>query len=746
MIMLRVFLTYTIICVAVVNSKAQLIVSATSNAGILVNNIVGSGVQVTNVTLNCNGSASGTFSSSGSNIGISSGIILATGSVSEAVGPNNSAGGSIFGNTGCFESNPSFFDQNLLSIEPEAKFDGCALEFDVKPVCNTLNINYVFASEEYPEFVGAGYNDAFGFFVWGPNPGGGSYTGTNITRIPGTGIPVAIDNINGGSFSQHYVDNSGGSTIQYDGFTKPLVASINVTPCNIYHLKLAIGDAGDCLYSSAVFLSNKGLTCSQSEIPQSTVVTTPISCGNDGTATANVNGYSNPITYNWQPGGQTTATAANLGAGTYTCTLGFSLPCPFTQTVTASLNGNNVLNLTTSSTNSYCNNPSGTASVVTNGGIPPYSPPTWSTVPAQSTNSINSLLPGTYSVTVSDASGCSITKSVVIGNTTPNIIITDSIISSTCNSANGDIFIKNITGGTQPYTYSWATNPINISQNLLNIFPGIYELLVTDIDGCTNTESFTVGKEDSVLISIQTIDEYCNQRNGEITVSLINGVAPYNWDWAHSATLNNSSASGLSAGPYSFTVTDAAGCVSNGSAIITNIRDLFSGGIYTRPSEPFVNIDFALGVTLPPTWDISQIVLSDGTIRTNETEIILNYPEYGYYNSTFYLISENGCLDTLKYTIFIKDFMTIYIPNAFTPNRDVRNNVWYVYGTLVKEIQILVFNRWGEKIFESNDIEQGWDGTFKGKICQEDLYIYKVVAKDYFNEERKLVGHINLFR
>lgn len=143
--------------------------------------------------------------------------------------------------------------------------------------------------------------------------------------------------------------------------------------------------------------------------------------------------------------------------------------------------------------------------------------------------------------------------------------------------------------------------------------------------------------------------------------------------------------------------------------------------------------------------DITQIVLSDGTIRTNETEVMLNYPEYGYDNSTFYLIVKMVSL-YCWYTIFIKDFMTIYIPNAFTPNRDVRNNVWFVYGTLVKEIQILVYNRWGEKSFESNDIEKGWDGTYKGKMCQEDMYIYKVVAKDYFNEEKKLVGHINLFR
>lgn len=744
--MFRVLITYLLISFSAFISKAQLNVSATSNAGALVNSIVGSGVQVTNVTLNCNGSASGTFSSNNTNLGINSGIILATGAVTEAIGPNNSAGGSLFGNTGCFSSSESFFDPNLLGIEPEARYDGCALEFDVKPVCNTLNINYVFASEEYPEFVAAGYNDAFGFFVWGPNPGGGSYSGTNIARVPGTGIPVAIDNINGGSFSQYYVNNSGGSGVQYDGFTTPLVASINVTPCSIYHLKLAIADAGDCLYSSAVFLSHKGLTCSQSEVPQTTVSTTPISCGNDGTATATVTGYSNPITYNWQPGGQTTATATNLAPGTYTCTLGFSLPCPFTQTVTATLSGNNVLTLNTSSTNSYCNNPTGTASVSVSGGISPYSPPSWNTVPPQNTNNINSLLPGTYSVTVSDASGCSVTKAVVVGNTTPNILINDSIINSTCNSSNGDIFITSVSGGTQPYTYSWDTNPITTSQNLTNIIAGTYPLTITDIDGCSKTESFTINNIDSVLIEVETVNEYCFQRNGEVNVSVINGVLPYTWDWSHSSSLNHYSASGLSEGTYSFTVTDAAGCVSTGSATITNIRDYFSGEIYTRPAEPVVNVDFALGVTLPASWDITQIVLSDGSIRTNESEIILNYPEYGYYNSTFYLISENGCLDTVTYTIFIKDYMTIYVPNAFTPNRDVRNNVWYAYGTLVKEIQILIFNRWGEKIFESNDLEKGWDGTYKGKMCQEDIYIYKITAKDYFDEVKKLSGHINLFR
>ena len=150
-----------------------------------------------------------------------------------------------------------------------------------------------------------------------------------------TGTAVSIDNINPGANTQYYVNNNGGGTIQYDGFTSPLTASAAVVQCQTYHLKLAIADAGDCQYSSAVFLANKGITCPASQVPQLATTSTPLNCGNDGTATVNVTNGQGTISYNWQPGGQTTATATNLAAGTYTCTVGYTLPCPYTQTITA---------------------------------------------------------------------------------------------------------------------------------------------------------------------------------------------------------------------------------------------------------------------------------------------------------------------------------------------------------------------------------------------------------------------------
>ncbi|MCD6066065.1 MAG: domain containing protein [Bacteroidetes bacterium] len=722
---------------------AQLSVSPTSNANTLVNNIVGSGVIVTNITLNCHGQASGVFISSGTNIGLSSGIILSTGQVTDAVGPNNSQGGPVFG-PNCFDNDASFFDPNILAIEPEATFDGCALEFDIKPVCNILQIDYVFASEEYPEWVGQN-NDAFGFFISGPNPAGGNYSGTNIATLPGSSIPIAINNVNANTNSQYFVNNGGGSTIEYDGFTVPLTATADVMQCATYHLKLAIADAKDCDYSSAVFLANKGITCPASQIPQLAASSTPLNCGDDGTATVNVTNGQGPITYNWQPGGQTSATATGLAAGVYTCTVGYTLPCPYTQTISINVTGTNVLTLSTSSENAYCNNNSGSATVSISGGITPYSVPQWST--GQTGATATGLVPGTYTVNVTDASGCAVSKTVAVGNTTPTINAPLlSATQSTCGSANGSILLNAVSGGTAPYTYSWNTTPPATTSDLINVIAGTYSLTITDAQNCTAVKEFIITNSDHVLVDMSFLNEYCDQHNGEIHVPVLNGIPPYTWVWSHSAALNDSVATNLAAGTYSYTVTDNAGCTATGSVILIDIRDDFDGSLYTRPADPTVNVAFTLGIDLPVSWTLDYIELDDGTVRSGATETTLSYPQYGLYDVNFFVESGNGCKDTLPYSIFVKDFMTIYIPNAFTPNNDKKNKVWYVYGTLVQTITIYVYDRWGEKMFETNDMEQGWDGTFKGKLCEGGVYGYKVEATDFFNEEFKYAGHVFLIR
>ncbi len=741
--------------------SAQLNVSTNANASDLVSNIVAPGIAISNVSLNCNSQGSGLFTAGGTNLGLSSGILLSTGKAVDAIGPNNSGGIDNPSAPGCFDhsNNGNFYDPQLSSIEPKATFDGCVLEFDIKPVCNTINIHYVFASEEYPEFVCSDYNDVFGFFISGPNPAGGSYANKNIAQVPGTTIPVQINSINPGSsgqqgsssncvslaYSNYYVDNAGGNTIQYDGFTTPLVAQTNVVPCAVYHIKLAIADAGDCIFDSGVFLAYHGITCPQAQVPAISSATTPVTCVSDGTATASVTNYTGTPVYNWQPGGQTTATATNLVPGTYTCTIDFSIPCPFTEKVIVNVIGQNVLTVTTSSTNAYCGNPTGTATAIVTGGIQPYTSYIWNTSPVQNSITATQLIPGNYILTVTDANNCVVSKPVTVFNTSPTITSTDSILNCTCNQANGEIFVNDVAGGTAPYSYSWATTPIQSTQNISHLAAATYTLTITDVNNCKATRIFPVINLANLPLDTLVSPERCFQHNGTATVKVLNGTPPYTYSWSQDPLLNSPTATNLSAGLYIVTVTDAIACTNKDSIKIININDIFNGNVYTSVPEPEVNVPFQLIITTPSPWALNYVLLPNNTISYDHVNDFL-YEDYGNYQATFYVKSDNGCLDTIVYPFFVKDFMTIYIPNSFTPNKDILNETWYVYGTLIKEIKIYVFDRWGMKLFESTSVENGWDGTFKGKPVQEDEYVYKVEASDFYNKTKTFTGTITLIR
>jgi len=250
-----------------IQSYSQLVVNNTMTPQQLVQNILlGSGVTVSNIQFTGSLNAIGSFTGTSSNIGIPSGIILASGNIVDAVGPNNSA----FAGVNLFQPG----DAQLTAIAGNDTYDAAVLEFDFVPSADTIRFNYVFGSEEYPEYVCSSYNDVFAFFLSGPNPLGGMYNSKNIALIPGTLTPVAINSINsgtpGGSYpasgctslahSSYYVNNTGGATVQYDGFTKVLQAVAHVVACQTYHIKIAIADAGDGIFDSGVFLEAKSFS------------------------------------------------------------------------------------------------------------------------------------------------------------------------------------------------------------------------------------------------------------------------------------------------------------------------------------------------------------------------------------------------------------------------------------------------------------------------------------------------------
>ncbi len=256
----RLLSLFVVLCVfCSLKTRAQLAVANGLTATQMANIIAGPGITVSNATYNGAAIASGSFDGTNSNIGVASGVLLTTGDLTFAVGPNTQGG--ITGINGT-PGNPQ-----LDGIAGDFTYDAATLEFDFIPQSNTASFKYIFASEEYPEWVNQGYNDAFAFYISGP----GIIGQQNIAVVPGTTQPVTIDNINAGSYSQYYVDNTGGQSVQYDAFTTVLTATSTVQACSTYHLVLSIADGGDALFDSGVFIEENSLVSNVVNVSATTV-------------------------------------------------------------------------------------------------------------------------------------------------------------------------------------------------------------------------------------------------------------------------------------------------------------------------------------------------------------------------------------------------------------------------------------------------------------------------------------------
>ena len=220
------------------------------------NILIGPGVEVSNIVFTGNEQAIGNFFGE-SNIGIEAGLILSSGNAVNAKG-NASSNASTNMNAAGDEDLRTVARKCGDGITAHASLDAAILEFDFVPQSTFVEFRYVFGSEEYPEYVGDAFNDAFGFFISGPGIDGfNQYSGNarNIALVPSTfGELVCINSVNHLTNSQYYVNNSGGTYIKYDGFTHVFTARSPVVPCSTYHIKLSISDIFDRVFDSGVFL------------------------------------------------------------------------------------------------------------------------------------------------------------------------------------------------------------------------------------------------------------------------------------------------------------------------------------------------------------------------------------------------------------------------------------------------------------------------------------------------------------
>lgn len=591
----------------------QLTVDMAMTPDQMVQNLVGNGVQISNVVVTaCDGSY-GYYYANSTEIGTSQGLLLTTGKAEYAIGPNNKIGTCSSGGNPLFPP-CSYFDNGcpgsplLNQTHNRPTRDATMFEFDIIPKGDSLKFKYTFASEEYNEWVGSPFNDVFGFFISGPNIG----TDVNLAVIPGTNEMVAINSVNANSNSQYWFDNQNpyGQHIQYDGFTINLEAAVgNLIPCETYHLKLIIADGQDRVYDSGVFIS--------SIESNPVVVLTATSNGldymvegcNDGTITFSRESASpEPLDVTYWVGG----TATN---GTdYLPLLGSGVPDePITVTIPANEQSVSIeltaVNdgidegteyITIFLVNPLCDNVEILDSVMfyihdfLDVTIAPQDTTIClgNCVELVGSSSLGTLADYVWSSGVSDPNSLtvevcptedstySLTATVGICEASAEATIQVTSLSITLgkedihclNGATGSI-TATVTNGVEPYTYAW-TGPngfVSDEESPTGLVKGTYHVVVTDANDCSGEANITLIEEEVLSIQGTVLTPFgcgyaisCNGENdGGINMLVSGGVEPYSFVWT--TQLNDTIAetqniTSLSAGTYTISVTDDVGC------------------------------------------------------------------------------------------------------------------------------------------------------------------------------------------
>ncbi len=295
---------------------------------------------------------------------------------------------------------------------------------------------------------------------------------------------------------------------------------------------------------------------------------TDVTCnpGSNGTATVTGTGGTTPYTYNWSATpAQTSSIASGLTAGTYTVTILDKHGCVAINSITINQPASG-LNTTTSVTATGCTGNSGTADVNVGGGSFPYGY-TWSTTPPQNAPMATGLGAATYTVTVSDASGCTITAVTTVNNSS-TLAATITPTNVSCNGASTGQAAALVTGGATAYTYLWNSAPSQTGATATNLKAGNYSVTVTDQNGCVFVANTSITQPTAISIKTTAGNVTCNGlSNGTASASVSGGTPSYTYSWSNTST--GTTITGLVAGPYTLTVTDALSCPVTSAVTIT---------------------------------------------------------------------------------------------------------------------------------------------------------------------------------
>lgn len=515
---------------------------------------------------------------------------------------------------------------------------------------------------------------------------------------------------------------------------------------------VTVTDTNGCAVTDQ-FVINAPVSPVNANITAQTNLTCSSVC--NGTATATASGGTSGYSYVWNSSPpQTTAAASGLCATSYSVTVTDASGCSDTDSTT--ITAPDAIVLTTATINGSCvSNSNAAAFVNASGGVPGYTY-LWSN--GQTTDTISNLSAGSFTVSVTDANNCTQTA---IASITPAVNITASAVSNSICEGQSTIINSLVTNGTPLYSFLWNTAQTTQNITVSPVVATSYTLTITDANGCTDSTVVSITVRSSPQVNFISDSIGCSPLCiSFMDTSTISAGTNQQWLWSFGdgsvstsenpvhCFINNSAYSPVS-NTVSLTVTSNEGCSAT----------LSKNNYVTINPTPLANFSYSPNpaTTLSPFLSFQNLSLGSGnwqwffTNGIQDSITSLQHPYYTYTDTGSFLvtlIAGNGyaCFDTIQKNIVIGPDWAIYIPNAFTPNDDGVNDTFFATTYGIVEFEMLIFDRWGNLIFQTDDIKKQWDGKANhgNEMAQMDIYVYTIKARDIFGKLHKYRGTITL--
>jgi len=535
-------------------------------------------------------------------------------------------------------------------------------------------------------------------------------------------------------------DATGSANTSVSGGTAPYIylwsngsANANLSNVTSGNYGVTVTDGNGCTSSASVIVTQPSAA-----LNATITSSTNVNCFGDatGSASTGVSGGMAPYAYLWS-NGSATANLSNVLSGNYSVTVTDGNGCTSSASVIIT-QPSAALQVNGTTTNVACfGNATGTADITATGGTAPYSY-LWSN--GSVTEDISDLGAGNYQVTVTDANGC--VNSLYSGLITQPVAalnLTATVSDISCGGTSDGSVDATVSGGTAPYAYQWSHGPV--TEDVNNLPPAAYTVQITDANGCTISSGYTITAPPVLTLSGAASPILCyGNTNGSIDITVGGGMNPYQVNWSNGSSAED--LSNLAPGLYTVTVTDGNNCTASQSFSVGNAAQLQldMDSLYTIFAGDAVTLEniYSGGTgNYTFTWTPDTDLDCPSCPEPSASPLVTTH-------YTLVITDQNGC--EISGTTIVEVLHDIFVPNTFTPNGDGLNDQFSAVSRSVQEYKMMIFDRWGDMIYQTDKIDDGWNGMYAGADAKQDVYVYRIEAKLYNGEFREMLGQVNLLR